>query len=168
MGKELEGGRAGGTAYSRHAPPPPAPCTRRPPQALFENGFLFDSTLLETGQSESLSKSFGERVWPYTMDFGVAQNTAWFETQVVNASERWPGLWEVPLYVLQAFGLEWSMDVGARACWAALGAGPGCAQAAVLVQEGRGRARGTAAAHALHPAAPRAQGTTAAAACTSR
>ena len=46
------------------------------------------------------------------MDFGVAQNTAWFESQVVNASERWAGLWEVPLWVLQAFGLEWSMDVG--------------------------------------------------------
>lgn len=31
---------------------------------LWENGFLFDSTLLETGASESVSKSFGERAWP--------------------------------------------------------------------------------------------------------
>ncbi len=34
------------------------------PQVLWENGFLFDSTLLETGNSESVSKSFGERAWP--------------------------------------------------------------------------------------------------------
>lgn len=59
-----------------------------------------------------------------TMDFGIAQNVAWFETQVVNATERWPGLWEVPLWVLQAFGLEWSMDVGAQPGWRALMGGP--------------------------------------------
>lgn len=33
-------------------------------QVLFENGFLFDSTLLELGQSESVSTSFANRVWP--------------------------------------------------------------------------------------------------------
>lgn len=64
----------GAAACSHHLTCPaalPATCTLHPPptflptkQALFENGFLFDSTLLETGQSESLSKSFGERVWP--------------------------------------------------------------------------------------------------------
>lgn len=37
-----------------------------------------------------------------TMDFGIAQNTDWFsDTQMSNASERWPGLWEVPMYVLE-------------------------------------------------------------------
>ncbi|KAI7840372.1 hypothetical protein COHA_005916 [Chlorella ohadii] len=82
-------------------------------KVLWENGFLFDSTLLETGNSESVSKSFGERAWPYTMDFGIAQNCAWFaDTQKCDKEERWPGLWEVPMWVLQALGLEFTMDVG--------------------------------------------------------
>ncbi|PRW56282.1 hypothetical protein C2E21_4979 [Chlorella sorokiniana] len=82
-------------------------------KVLWENGFLFDSTLLETGDSESISKSFGERAWPYTMDFGIAQNCAWFaDTQKCDKEERWPGLWEVPMWVLQALGLEFTMDVG--------------------------------------------------------
>lgn len=43
----------------------------------------------------------------------AAQNCAWFgNTQKCDKEERWPGLWEVPMWVLQAFGLEWTMDVG--------------------------------------------------------
>ncbi|PSC74519.1 Myb-related B isoform A [Micractinium conductrix] len=86
------------------------PLVRR---ALHEHGFLFDSTLLEGPDTESISTSMANRAWPYTLDFGVAQNCDWFsDTQQCNGTERWPGLWEVPLWILSVLNLEFTMDVG--------------------------------------------------------
>ncbi|KAL4431388.1 hypothetical protein ABPG75_006644 [Micractinium tetrahymenae] len=82
-------------------------------QVLYENGFLYDSTLMEGPDTESISSSMGARAWPYTFDFGVAQNCEWFsDTQTCTPEERYPGLWEVPLWVLEVLGLEFTMDVG--------------------------------------------------------
>ena len=55
----------------------PSLCTGWLAQVLLENGFLYDSTILETPQT-SLSSGQGARVWPYTMQDGVPQNCAWW------------------------------------------------------------------------------------------
>lgn len=82
-------------------------------QVLHENGFLYDSTLIEAVNSESISTAMGNRAWPYTLDAGIAQNCDWFrDTQTCDTGERWPGLWEVPMWVLSVLDLEFTMDVG--------------------------------------------------------
>ncbi|PSC74020.1 polysaccharide deacetylase [Micractinium conductrix] len=80
-------------------------------QVLLENGFLYDSTILETPQT-SLSSGQGARVWPYTMQDGVPQNCAWFApAQNCTTTERYPGLFEVPVWDLDAIG-DYAMDYG--------------------------------------------------------
>ncbi|KAL4427129.1 hypothetical protein ABPG77_001133 [Micractinium sp. CCAP 211/92] len=80
-------------------------------QVLYENGFLYDSTVLECpdcGTSDGMSA----RVWPYTLQDGVAQNCEWFApSQTCISNESYPGMWEVPLYDLSADGI-YSMDYG--------------------------------------------------------
>ncbi|KAL4459141.1 hypothetical protein ABPG75_014006 [Micractinium tetrahymenae] len=80
-------------------------------QVLYANGFLYDSTVLECpdcGTSDGMS----DRVWPYTLQDGVAQNCAWFApSQSCSSDESYPGMWEVPLYDLSADGV-YSMDYG--------------------------------------------------------
>ncbi|KAI7845753.1 hypothetical protein COHA_000668 [Chlorella ohadii] len=82
-------------------------------QVLHEEGFLYDSTLMETLQY-SLSNGAGQRVWPYTMDFGIAQNCAFFSpAQKCNPqNETYPGLWQVPMWPLIDNGQETMMDYG--------------------------------------------------------
>jgi hypothetical protein len=41
---------------------------------LHHSGFLYDSSLLEDPTGESLSRGMAARVWPYTLQNGVAQN----------------------------------------------------------------------------------------------
>ena len=43
-------------------------------QVLHRSGFLYDSSLLEDPTGESLSRGMAARVWPYTLQDGVAQN----------------------------------------------------------------------------------------------
>ena len=52
----------------------PWPCLPAHPQVLHRGGFLYDSSLLEDPTGESLSRGMAERVWPYTLQDGVAQN----------------------------------------------------------------------------------------------
>ena len=72
-------------APPRPAPPRPAACRPSPPtppaapsalQVLRDNGFLYDSTILEEVHA-SLSDGMAARVWPYTLQDGVPQNCAW-------------------------------------------------------------------------------------------
>ncbi|KAI7841427.1 hypothetical protein COHA_004822 [Chlorella ohadii] len=80
-------------------------------QVLKSNGFLYDSTILEE-PTNSISNGMAARTWPYTLQDGVPQNCAWYgNTQNCTTSERYPGMWEVPLWVLAAKGL-YSMDYG--------------------------------------------------------
>lgn len=39
-----------------------------------EAGFLYDSTILETPEGESVSQGMAARLWPYTLQDGVAQD----------------------------------------------------------------------------------------------
>ncbi|EFN52371.1 hypothetical protein CHLNCDRAFT_138801 [Chlorella variabilis] len=79
-------------------------------EVLHDNGFLFDSTLMEN--DVSISDSMHNRVWPYTLDFGIAQNCDWFSpAQTCNSEERYPGMWEVPLYIMSGKGV-YTMDYG--------------------------------------------------------
>ncbi|PRW05840.1 hypothetical protein C2E21_9462 [Chlorella sorokiniana] len=80
-------------------------------QVVKSNGFLYDSTILEE-PTNSISNGMGARTWPYTLQDGVPQNCAWYgTTQNCTTSERYAGMWEVPLWVLAAKGL-YSMDYG--------------------------------------------------------
>lgn len=40
------------------------------------------------------------RLWPYTMDNGIPQDCAW-TSNVCVPTEKYAGLWEVPVWVLQ-------------------------------------------------------------------
>ncbi|KAL4422673.1 hypothetical protein ABPG75_008870 [Micractinium tetrahymenae] len=79
---------------------------------LYENGFLYDSTLIEGRHDESLSNGMDERVWPYTLDFGIPQDCDWYAPAQIcdSENEKYPGLWEVPLWTLYGSGKEYTMD----------------------------------------------------------
>ncbi|KAL4420561.1 hypothetical protein ABPG75_010217 [Micractinium tetrahymenae] len=82
-------------------------------QVLHASGFLYDSTLLECS-SCSISRAPSARVWPYTLQDGVAQNCAWFApSQTCASNESYPGMWEVPIWdLVAADASEFSMDYG--------------------------------------------------------
>ncbi|KAL4448992.1 hypothetical protein ABPG77_007709 [Micractinium sp. CCAP 211/92] len=81
-------------------------------KVLYENGFLYDSTLIEGKNDGSLSNGMDERVWPYTFDFGIPQDCAWYSPGQTcdEENEIYPGLWEVPLWTLYGSGKEYTMD----------------------------------------------------------
>ncbi len=74
-------------------------------QALEKGGFLYDSTISEhwpnLGLSDSepgtTSPNGGSRLWPYTMDYGIAQNCDW-TGNLCKEEESYKGLWEVPVW----------------------------------------------------------------------
>ncbi|GAB4813456.1 hypothetical protein N2152v2_000502 [Parachlorella kessleri] len=71
-------------------------------QILYENGFLYDSSISENFNAKNAnSPAANEILWPYTFDCGVAQDCT-ISTGTCDSSERWPGLWEFPLYQSQA------------------------------------------------------------------
>eukprot|EP00887_Chlorella_sp_A99_P001198 scaffold14.g1198.t1 len=73
-------------------------------QALEKLGFLYDATINEYWAPYSPTSSSKEQVlWPYTMDNGIPQdcNFTGVEVAFCNEQERYPGLWEVPIYQLQ-------------------------------------------------------------------
>lgn len=75
-------------------------------QALAAGGFLYDSTINEhwpnpiDGETYPTSPNGSERLWPYTMDYGIPEDCAW-TGNLCTPTERYPGLWEVPVWVLQ-------------------------------------------------------------------
>lgn len=77
-------------------------------QALAKGGFLYDSTISEHWPNQGLfnseprttSPDGGSRLWPYTMDYGVAQNCRW-TGNLCKEDEVYEGLWEVPVWVIQ-------------------------------------------------------------------
>ena len=68
--------------------------------ALQQAGFLYDSSINEHWPMPS-SPSGTQRLWPYTMDSGIPQDCAWITGNVCLPTEAYPGLWEVPVWVLQ-------------------------------------------------------------------
>ncbi|KAL4425399.1 hypothetical protein ABPG75_009415 [Micractinium tetrahymenae] len=75
-------------------------------QVLLEAGYLYDSTILETPDGESVSQGKAARLWPYTLQDGVAQDCkSWSPYQTCAEGERYPGLFEVPVWDLSPTGL---------------------------------------------------------------
>lgn len=83
---------------------------------LFKNGFLYESSIIEPTNGASLSQGEGKRVWPFQMDKGVPIDCSYFETEECSTSERWPSMWQVPVWWLTQDGSEdgepYSMDYG--------------------------------------------------------
>ena len=78
---------------------------------------LYDSSMIEVFQNDSdVENKPGMRVWPFTMDHGIPINCNWNypDGQCNGTTERYPGLWEVPLWEIQDDAGEhlYSMDVG--------------------------------------------------------
>jgi hypothetical protein len=75
-----------------------------PVRALLEaKGMLYDSSILEFyGPPSESSPNASARLWPYTMDSGIPQDCAYFAGATCTQTERYPGLWEVPLLEMQA------------------------------------------------------------------
>eukprot|EP00887_Chlorella_sp_A99_P001512 scaffold8.g1512.t1 len=75
-------------------------------KAIQAAGYLYDSSLSEPAASWSTSTSLANRLWPYTMDRGIAQDCNYTGVDVGYClpSERYPGIWEVPMWNLYADG----------------------------------------------------------------
>lgn len=66
---------------------------------LAANGFVWDSSISEQYPSVT-SPSAAERLWPYTMDYGLPQDCS-VSTGSCSVDERHPGLWEFPMWNIQ-------------------------------------------------------------------
>ncbi|KAL4438527.1 hypothetical protein ABPG77_000175 [Micractinium sp. CCAP 211/92] len=66
---------------------------------LAANGFVWDSSISEQYPSVT-SPSAAQRLWPYTMDYGLPQDCS-VSTGTCSTDERHPGLWEFPMWNVQ-------------------------------------------------------------------
>eukprot|EP00887_Chlorella_sp_A99_P008201 scaffold12.g8201.t1 len=71
-------------------------------EILHKYGALYDSTMVEHWPS-STSPAANSKVWPFTMDNGIPTDCTYFGADTVcnQTTEKYPGLWEVPLYQLE-------------------------------------------------------------------
>lgn len=82
-------------------------------EVLAENGFLYESSIIEEGTGNSVSGGMDSRVWPFDMGEGVPLNCAWFSGTIeCSTSESYPGLFQVPVWQLTETGTAYSMDYG--------------------------------------------------------
>lgn len=85
---------------------------------LKKNGMLYDSSIIDFISSQSpTTRSVGQRLWPYTMDNGLAQDCSYTPAGQCSVSEKYPGMWEVPLWPLLSGPVDidnnaYSMDPG--------------------------------------------------------
>ncbi len=85
---------------------------------LAKNKMLYDSSIIESISSRSMTtKNMAERLWPYSMDNGIVQDCTYTSAGTCSSDERYPGLWEVPLWPLLKDDLDkennaYSMDPG--------------------------------------------------------
>jgi len=82
-------------------------------EVLAENGFLYDSTLIEEVTGNSISNGFSERAWPWDMEQGIPINCGWYKSiQSCDDDESHPNVWQVPLWPLSELGGPYTMDYG--------------------------------------------------------
>jgi len=69
---------------------------------LAKNNILYDATILEfIGEMSFTSKTFADRLYPYTFDNGIPQYCNWtYPEGQCTKTEKYPGLWEVPMWDL--------------------------------------------------------------------
>jgi peptidoglycan/xylan/chitin deacetylase (PgdA/CDA1 family) len=77
-------------------------------QALVKGGYSYDSTInehwpdlrLPNSEPNTVSPNGANRVWPYTMDYGIPQNCAW-TGGLCTPDEKYKGFWEIPVWNIQ-------------------------------------------------------------------
>lgn len=85
---------------------------------LAKNNMLYDSSIIDFISSQSVTtKSMAERLWPYSMDNGIVQDCSYTTAGICSEGERYPGLWELPLWPLLKDDVDkennaYSMDPG--------------------------------------------------------
>ena len=85
---------------------------------LKKHGMLYDSSIIDFISSQSpTTRSMSQRLWPYTMDNGIAQDCSYTPAGQCDVSEKYPGMWEVPLWPLLMGPVDtdnnaYSMDPG--------------------------------------------------------
>lgn len=82
-------------------------------QVVHELGLLYDSSIMES-MNGSVSNGFGDRLWPFDMGGGIPINCTSDDkyTQICSEEERWPGLWEVPVWQQNELDGPYPMDPG--------------------------------------------------------
>jgi peptidoglycan/xylan/chitin deacetylase (PgdA/CDA1 family) len=61
-------------------------------------GILYDSSIYESPFFSPVSNGPRQLLWPYTLDFGPAQNCAQWADFNACTDDPKPGLWEIPIY----------------------------------------------------------------------
>ncbi|KAI7844629.1 hypothetical protein COHA_001719 [Chlorella ohadii] len=86
-------------------------------KVLGDNGFLYDSSLIEETTGASVSRGLAERLWPFDLANGSPINCDYFSGfQSCSTKESEPGLYDVPVWhIRQEDGKGntkgvWSMD----------------------------------------------------------
>ncbi|PSC71479.1 polysaccharide deacetylase [Micractinium conductrix] len=87
-------------------------------RVLSDQGFLYDSSLVEDTLGSSASRGFANRLWPFDMGAGIRTNCSDWDgpygthRQSCKRHERWPGLWQVPIWRMGQAGGPFHMDPG--------------------------------------------------------
>lgn len=78
---------------------------------MYDQGFKYDTShTFYTGTEDVLA----QRIWPHTMDSGVADNACDEVYQICGPEETYKGFWEVPVWELVYDGQSYAMDPGAN------------------------------------------------------
>jgi len=65
-------------------------------ETLFASKFLYDSS---TSTSAPVTDPNTDAYWPYTLDYGLANNCMSVEG-ICRGEPKLPGLWEIPMYAM--------------------------------------------------------------------
>ncbi|KAL4422675.1 hypothetical protein ABPG75_008872 [Micractinium tetrahymenae] len=79
-------------------------------EVLEENGFLYDSTLIEETTGNSLSGGPDSRIFPWSMESGIPINCAWYKSVQTCRDEERYDLWQVPLWPLNGYTMDYGDD----------------------------------------------------------
>lgn len=79
-------------------------------EVLEENGFLYDSTLIEETTGNSLSGGPDSRIFPWNMENGIPINCDWYKSIQSCAEGERHDLWQVPLWPLNGYTMDYGDD----------------------------------------------------------
>ena len=92
-------------------------------KALHDLGFTYESTMREYGIKADwrslISDGPGNKIWPYTLDYGAGQNCEIEIDEGKCSTGTWsfPGLWEVPLWSLDTVSTGAPMSLMDEGNW---------------------------------------------------
>ncbi|KAL4448990.1 hypothetical protein ABPG77_007707 [Micractinium sp. CCAP 211/92] len=79
-------------------------------EVLEEDGFLYDSTLIEEMTGNSLSGGPDSRIFPWNMTIGIPINCAWYKSIQSCTEDERHNLWQVPLWPLNGYTMDYGDD----------------------------------------------------------